>query len=162
VRPEDVISRFAAGLPKFPDGRIDYTDAKEAAVLNCFVLHDGELLLLKRSEKVSHYKGLWHVVAGYLDELKPVKEKILDELREELGIPAEAIDHIELLEMRTVPDNHAKTTWLLFPSIARLKRRPEISLDWEHTEYCWIAPDRIDEFETMPGVAALARKLLYK
>jgi hypothetical protein len=70
LRPQDIISRLAEKLPKFLDGRIDYTDAKEAAVLNCFVMHDGELLLLKRSDKVSHYKGVWHVVAGFLDEVK--------------------------------------------------------------------------------------------
>jgi hypothetical protein len=31
-----------------------------------------------------------------------------------------------------------------------LKNKPEIKLDWEHTEYKWIKPGEFKEFETVP------------
>ena len=54
-------------LPKFEDGRINYTGCKRCPVLNCVVTYNGEVLLLKRSDKVANYKGYWNFVAGFLD-----------------------------------------------------------------------------------------------
>ena len=55
-------------LPRLTDGRIDYTHSSAAPVLICFVNYRDRFLLLKRSEKVSAYRGLWSVVAGFIDD----------------------------------------------------------------------------------------------
>lgn len=70
-----MMGNFAKILPHFPDGRIDYSHASKAPVVIIFVKHKGKILLLKRSSKVRAYKGKWQVVAGYLDEVKPLREK---------------------------------------------------------------------------------------
>src|SRR3989338_9189804 len=88
--PPDVL-RLGLGLPRFADGRIDYTHAAEAPVLNCFVLHKGKLLLLLRSGEVGWMKNRWHIVAGFLDEERTLREKIIEELEEELGIAEHSI-----------------------------------------------------------------------
>ena len=36
---------------------------------------------------------------------------------------------------------------------------PEIKLDWEHTDYRWISPDEIDNFETTPGLTKDLKKV---
>ena len=78
-------------LPRFPDGRINYKDSKKAAVLTCFVKFKDKILLLKRSDYVWTYKGKWNTVAGYIDEDKPLKEKVLEELREEIDVEEDNI-----------------------------------------------------------------------
>ena len=85
-------------LPRFPDGRINYTGAKKAAVLLCAVKHDDKILLLKRSDKVGNYRGKWNLVAGFLDQPRPVREKVLEEIREELGLSEEQINDITVGE----------------------------------------------------------------
>ena len=60
----------------------------------CFVRYNDEILLLKRSDKVWTYKGKWNVVAGYLDEIKPLREKALEELREKPKIKLD-FEHTE-------------------------------------------------------------------
>src|SRR5436309_6273284 len=90
-------------LPRFPDGRIDYTHATVAPVILCFVQWQDKILLLKRSEKVLSYKNKWNTVGGYLDELKTLRQFALDELREELGISETTIKDLVFVE----PHEHA-------------------------------------------------------
>lgn len=74
-------------MPKFPDGRINYTDCFEAPVTTIFVFYRGKILLLRRSNKVAAYQGKWNVVAGYLDDPKvALKDKVIEEVTEELGV----------------------------------------------------------------------------
>ena len=47
-----IIKEFANKLPKFPDGRIDYSSSDIAPVITVFVKHKDKILLLKRSDKV--------------------------------------------------------------------------------------------------------------
>jgi len=81
-----VIESFHKKLPKFKDGRIDYSNSDTAPVITVFVKYEDKILLSKRSDKVLTYKGKWNTVAGYLDELKPIREKVMGEIKEELGI----------------------------------------------------------------------------
>ena len=39
-------------------------------VVSCILFRNGKILLLRRSEKVSTYKGFWGVIAGYVEEDK--------------------------------------------------------------------------------------------
>ncbi len=78
-------------LPKFPDGRIDYSSSDKAPVLTCFVRFEDKILLLKRSDRVGTYRGKWHTVAGYIDEPKPIQQKALEELEEEPDIHREDV-----------------------------------------------------------------------
>ena len=76
------IQEFADKLPKFDDGRIDYSNSDTAPVITVFVKYKDKILLLKRSNKVNNYPSKWNTVSGYLDEVKPIKNKILEELSE--------------------------------------------------------------------------------
>jgi len=144
------IEGFAERLPKFPDGRIDYSNSDIAPVITVFVKHKDEILLLKRSDKVRTYQGKWNTVAGYLDELKSIREKILEELRDELGINEDNISSIRLGEPYQFTDTKANKTWIVHPILVGLKNKPDIKLDWEHTEYKWIRPEELEDFDTIP------------
>ncbi len=36
--------------------------------------------------------------------------------------------------------------------MGRVKKKPIIKLDWEHTEYRWIKPQKMKDFDTVPGL----------
>lgn len=146
------IERMGAGLPRFPDGRIDYSNAKAAPVVTVFVRCKGEILLLKRSEKVGTYRGKWNTVAGYLDELRPVREKVLEELREEAGILEKDISSIRFGEPFRTVDKKINRTWFVHPVIVELREKT-CKIDWEHTEFRWIRPEELKDFDTVPNLA---------
>src|SRR3989338_780766 len=144
------ITKISRKLPKFPDGRIDYSNAKTCLVMSIFLRYKDEIILLKRSDKVGSFKGKWNTVSGYLDEIKPLKEKILEEVREELGFGEGDISSINIGNEYRV--TKIKKTWVLHPILIELNKKPEVKLDWEHTEFKWIKPEQIKDFDRVYGL----------
>jgi 8-oxo-dGTP diphosphatase len=157
---EKILHEFSEKLPKFEDGRIDYFTSDKAPVLNCFVRFQNQVLILKRSDKVRAYQGLWNSISGYLDEIRPLEEKVLEELREELGIDSELVLQIKNGKPYEFFDGDIKKTWIIFPVLAELKTQPEIRLDWEHTECKWIDSADLKKFEIVPGLDKILAGLL--
>lgn len=143
----NTIKKFAEKLPKFQDGRIDYSNSSIAPVITIFVKYKNKILLLKRSDKVNAYAGKWNSVSGYLDEVKPVQEKVLEELSEELGIQQDIILSIHFGKFWKLYDKKINKTWLIYPVLAELNKRPQIKLDWEHTDYKWTKPEDLTKFD---------------
>lgn len=148
----EVVKKLSKTLPKFPDGRINYSNSDIAPVITVFVKYKDKILLLKRSDKVKTYKGKWNTVAGYLDELKPIKEKVLEELEEEVGIKEDAISAIQFGEPYKFVDEKINKTWIIFPILVELEEKVEIKLDWEHTEFKWVKKEELDNFDTVPNL----------
>jgi len=148
----NTIKKFAKKLPKFPDGRIDYSNSDIAPVITVFLRYKDELLLLKRSNKVRAYQGKWNAVAGYLDELKPIREKALEEIKEELKISKSEISSVHIGESYQFIDAKIKKTWIVYPVLAELRSKPKIVLDWEHTEYKWIRSKELKEFDVVSNL----------
>lgn len=148
---EKVLQEFSEKLPKFSDGRINYSSSDKAPVLTCLVEYNDKILLLKRSDKVRTYQGLWNTVVGYLDEIRPLEEKAREELQEELGITADLIQKIKLGEPYELNDKNINKTWIIFPVLAELNKEPVIKLNWEHTEYKWIDPADLKKFDIVPN-----------
>jgi 8-oxo-dGTP pyrophosphatase MutT (NUDIX family) len=67
-------------------GQMDYSKARWAPVINCVLRYKGKILVVQRSESLNFYPGYWNGISGFLDDQKSLKEKVLEELREELGI----------------------------------------------------------------------------
>ncbi len=157
---EEVLGKFSERLPKFSDGRIDYSTSNKAPVLTCFVKFDNKILLLKRSDKVRDYQGLWNSVSGYLDEFRPLKEKALEELREELGITSDLIKQTKLGQPYELTDNKVQKIWIIFPVLVELKKEPTIKLDWEHTDFKWINPADLKNFDIVPSLDKTLSRVL--
>ena len=147
-----MVKEFAKKLPKFPDGRIDYTNSDTSLVITVFITYKEKILILKRSDKVGVYQEKWNTVTGYLDEPKQPIEKIMEEIREELGIMEKNILSYSLGEPFKFTDPKARKTWIVHPAKVELKNEPDIKLDWEHTEYKWIRPEELEKFDTVPNL----------
>jgi 8-oxo-dGTP pyrophosphatase MutT (NUDIX family) len=145
--------REFSDLPRRPDGRIDYSHSDKAPVVTCFVKCGGRILLLKRSDQVRVYRGKWCTVAGYIDEPKPIRAKVLEELAEELGLSEADVTTMVIGGSYEFFDPDARKTWIVHPVLVRFDRQPQIQLDWEHTEFTWILPDEISSYETVPKLA---------
>ncbi len=153
----ETIKKFYKILPKFPDGRINYRNSNIAPVLTVYIKHKNKILLLKRSNKVRTYQGKWNTVAGYLDELKSLREKVLEELREEIGIREDNLLSIKFLNRYKFTDPSIKKTWITYPVIVEIKN-PKIKLDWEHTEHKWIKLEDVRKFDTVPNLGKVLEK----
>ncbi|MDP1883992.1 MAG: NUDIX domain-containing protein [Candidatus Moranbacteria bacterium] len=153
----EIINEFSGKLPKFPDGRIDYSTSASAPVIIIFVKVGEELLLLRRSRKVSNYQGKWSASAGFLDDEGPIQEKVMDELIAELGVAKEQlqklITEIKIREYYEFKDEKTGKTWLKTPVLVELREKPVVNLDWEHDDYCWVRSEELANFDTVIDLA---------
>jgi len=155
-----IIEEFSKKLPKFKDGRINFANSDIAPVITVFIKYKDRILLLKRSEKVLTYKGKWNSVTGYLDEIKPIREKVAGEVEEELGIKKNNISSILIGESYEFKDNEINKTWIVFPVLVELENEPEVKLDWEHTEYKWIKPEELENFDVVPNLKESLKRVV--
>jgi len=103
---------------------------------------------------VRAYQNIWNTVAGYVDEIAPIKDKILEELQEELGISKEDINKkdIKIGEIYEFTDTEINKIWVIIPCLVAFGKCPIIKLDWEHTDYKWINPEEINDFSIVPNL----------
>ena len=148
----EIIRELDKKMPHFPDGRINFSDSSFGIAINVIIENEGHILILKRSNKVAISKEKWAVIGGHYDELKTIKEKVLEEIFEETRISEGSIKSMELKKEYEFFDNTISRKWIIFPVLVRLFKKPEIRLDWEHTEYKWIFPDELDSFDPPESV----------
>jgi 8-oxo-dGTP pyrophosphatase MutT (NUDIX family) len=137
-------------LPKFKDGRINYTKSKTCLVLTIFIEYNKKILLLKRSDKVGTYRNKWNAITGYIDEKKPLIEKIYEEIEEELGIAKKNILSYKIGKSFEFEDKKINKKWIVYPAKIKLKILPKIKLDWEHIAYKWINPNDLINYDIVP------------
>jgi beta-phosphoglucomutase-like phosphatase (HAD superfamily)/8-oxo-dGTP pyrophosphatase MutT (NUDIX family) len=144
----EVVRHFDKILPHFADGRINYSKSSKAAVVTVFIKYRDKILLLKRSENVGSYKGKWGAVSGFIDKLRYIENEAMEELKEEVGILEKDIAKMRVKKSFEVHDGAIGKTWIVFPVLAELKTKSEIKLDWEHTDFRWIRPDEMKNYDT--------------
>lgn len=138
-------------LSKFPDGRIDYSGCDFAYVLIIFVRCENKYLLLKRSSDVLEYKNFWATPGGYIDEVRPIEEKIYEELEEELSILHTDILDLTITEPIDCHDCELNIRWVQTGGIVEVEKTPDIKLNYEHTKYKWVHEDEIQIHTIPPG-----------
>lgn len=158
----EILSSFLH-LPRFADGRINYTDAETSPVLVCFVRYQDKYLLLKRSDKVGLYKGYWSAIAGFIDnEKQTLREKVLEELDEEAGITEEQIVGWTWIEEYEYSDPVTGKKFIRYPVVVDFLHRPEITLDWEHHKHEWICAEERQNYQQITGSEESWKRVLEK
>jgi len=123
------------------------------SVVTC-VLKDssGKILILKRSNKVGTYKGLWSGVSGYVEENEKPKDTAYKEISEEVGLnkkEVKLVKNSDPIEFSDVCDSKSYN-WKIFPFLFEVLKKDKINIDWEHSDYDWIDPVDIEKFDTVP------------
>jgi 8-oxo-dGTP pyrophosphatase MutT (NUDIX family) len=152
-----IFDKLTKNLPKFDDGRVDFSNASCAPVVNAIVSAGGKILILKRSEKVCAYRGKWNCVGGFIDRPHSAESVALKELYEETSIPESEILSVREVGMRRIDDPEICKTWYQHLVSIELFAQSEIQLNWEHTSYEWIFPDEIFRYDTTPALGECIR-----
>jgi 8-oxo-dGTP pyrophosphatase MutT (NUDIX family) len=157
-----LLSELSKKLPHFPDGRIDYTNAKAAPVVDCFLRSEDKLLILQRSDKVGLLKLRWNMISGYLDELgRTLREKAYMEIEEETGISRTHItNYTEGRPYKAIHRGIGKTTWYVYPVLADLDRIHPVKLDWEHTSFAWVKPEELSLYDPKGRIEFVLSRIL--
>lgn len=122
-------------------------------MVTAFLRHGGEILLLRRSDRVGSYPRCWAAVSGYLEE-PDVLAQALREVEEETGIGRSALRLVKVGEPLLVADEAMDREWIVHPLLFDLRERPNVRLDWEHGAFQWVAPAALGGLPTVPRLVA--------
>lgn len=125
----------------------------EVHVVTAFLRQGGEILLLRRSERVGSYRGCWAAVSGYLEGPDPL-EQALREIEEETGVARAELRLASAGAPLAVDDATLGRRWIVHPFLFDLARRPPVRLDWEHEAHRWVTPEGLAALPTVPRLAA--------
>jgi len=130
-------------------------------IVTSFIKNGDRVLILKRSDKVKSMKSLWAGVSGIIEKndttpLARAKTEIL----EETGINEEEIELLKANERMKIESAQYKNhEWNIFPFLFKTKNT-EIKLNWENSEFKWIKPNEIKNYETVPELEKILFSLL--
>ena len=126
-------------------------------VVTVFLQHEGEILLLRRSEAVGTYQHQWGGVSGYVEpETDDPREDAERELREEVG----AVD--ATLRRRGDPlrvvDDENDREWTVHPFRYDVPDRA-VDPNEEVAEWEWVSPPAMLDRPCVPGLWATYRRV---
>jgi ADP-ribose pyrophosphatase YjhB (NUDIX family) len=142
------LAKAADRFGVFADGRVDYKRADIAPIILCVVTCGEEFLLLKRGYGLADAEGYWSVVTGFIDEVKPVKQQVVQEIKEELGLSVDP-NTVRLGRSYTLQNSQEKRGYIIFPARLSLLRKPRIVLSDEHTDHVWITKEKLDKYKIL-------------
>ena len=131
------------------------------SIVTSFITNDQKILLLKRSNQVKSMKCLWAGISGIIekdDETPLSRAKI--EIFEEVGIKEEELKLLKSIQQLSIVSAQYKNhEWNIFPFLFSTKNM-EIKLNWENSEFKWIKPNELKNYETVPELEKILFSLL--
>ena len=130
-------------------------------IVTSFIKNGDRILILKRSDKVKSMKCLWAGVSGIIEKndttpLARAKTEIL----EETGISEEEIKLLKANERIKIEAAQYKNhEWNIFPFLFSTKNS-KIKLNWENSEFKWIEPNDVKNYDTVPELEKILFSLL--
>ena len=126
-------------------------------VVTGILVRGGRILLLRRSAAMKSMPGLWAGVSGSVEGGEPLLSRMLLEIEEELGIPPEGL--VLLCRGEPVVVNAEGRRWRVHPFLFEAGGT-DIRLNCENSEYGWVAPGDVTQFDTVPGLDRVLLGLL--
>jgi ADP-ribose pyrophosphatase YjhB (NUDIX family) len=108
---------------------------------------------------VGSYQGLWSGISGFLEDAPPLQQA-MQEVFEETSVAGSAIQLIAEGEPLEVHDYEQQMCWVVHPFLFEIDDWGEVRLDWENTELCWVTPEQLQDFHTVPQLAEALRRCL--
>jgi 8-oxo-dGTP pyrophosphatase MutT (NUDIX family) len=130
-------------------------------IVTSFIKNDGKVLILKRSESVKTMKCLWAGISGIIErnDTTPL-DRAKTEIFEETVINENEIELLKSSEQIKIKSTQYKDhMWNIFPFLFKAKN-PKIKLNWENSEFNWIEPNEIKNYQTVPELEKILFRLL--
>ena len=130
-------------------------------IVTSFIKNNDKVLILKRSDKVKSMKCLWAGVSGIIEknDTTPLA-RAKTEIFEETGINESEIELLKANEQIKIEAIQYKNhEWNIFPFLFKTKN-PEIKLNWENSDFKWIKPNEVKNYETVPELEKILFSLL--
>lgn len=118
-------------------------------VVTAFLRNRGEILLVRRSDKVGSYHGHWSAISGYQEDPTPL-EQAQQEIREETALSESEVHLVCTGEPIEAKDTKMDVCWVVHPFLFEIDNREAVRLDWENSELRWVRPEEIEQFPTVP------------
>ena len=129
-------------------------------IVTSFIKNDDKILILKRSDKVKSMKCLWAGISGIIENNETPLTRAKIEIFEEAGIHEEQIELLKAIQQIKISSPQYKNhEWNIFPFLFKAKN-PEIKLNWENSDFNWIEPSQIKNYETVPELEKILFSLL--
>ena len=135
---------------------------EERKVVTCFLESSGEILILRRGDRVGTYQGLWAGVSGYIEKDKTADEQALTEIQEETGLRAGDVQLIRKSGPLTVDDENLGIRWIVHPYLFHIIDQHRIKLDWEHKDGRWFRAEELPDYDTVPMLKEALEQVLEK
>ena len=106
-------------------------------------------------------KCLWAGVSGLIekDDITPL-DRAKTEILEETGINKNEIELLKSIEQIKIESaQYRNHEWNIFAFLFKTKN-PKIKLNWENSDYSWIKPNEIKNYETVPKLEKILFSLL--
>ena len=105
-------------------------------------------------------KCLWAGISGIIENNEAPLTRAKIEIFEESGIHEEQIELVkEIQQMKILSPQYKNHEWNIFPFLFKAKD-PKIKLNWENSEFKWIKPNEIKNYETVPELEKILISLL--
>jgi uncharacterized protein len=127
-------------------GAVSIVGLAESEVTTSIIRHGAKVLILKRSDKVGTNKGKWAGVSGYVEAGERPEQTAPREIREELSI--EKFTLVRKGDPMIIRE--AGHIWTIYPFLFETDSE-DVTIDWEHTEYRWVHPSEVKEYDVVPG-----------
>ena len=130
-------------------------------IVTSFIKNDDKILILQRSDKVKSMKCLWAGVSGIIEKRdKTPLDRAKTEIREETGIGENEIELLKSIEQIKIESAQYKNhEWNIFAFLFKTKNS-KVKLNWENSDYNWIKPNEIKNYETVPELEKILFSLL--
>ena len=133
---------------------------RSTRIVTSFIKYNDQILILKRSEKVRSMKGLWSGVSGIIENNENQIDRAKIEIFEEVGIKEKEIKLVKKLEKMKISSQQYKNhEWEIFPFLFETKNG-NITLNWENSEFKWILPKELKNYQTVPSLEKILLNLL--
>jgi len=130
-------------------------------VVTCLLENNGEILILRRSDDVGTYQEMWGGVAGFVEENEEPFDTAIKEIKEEVGLDKDDLLSLKRLDSIRFTDLYRDKLydWIVYPFLFHINDRDKIKIDWEHTEFRWIKPSELNNYETVPRFKEIVIKI---
>lgn len=129
-------------------------------VNRCFILNDAkEILLIKRCPTDRKDPSAWEIPGGKLDAGEDVQLGTKREIFEETGLTIRQINPLVFTRSYIIEDGGYKGfTYMSIFSINK-KKKGKVTLSEEHTEYVWVAYEKMMKYKLTPEVKKVSKIL---